>query len=489
MKINNYLSNNLNISQENFLKKGLIFKGKIIDIFESQVLIEVNEQGTIRGTISSDIDMNLGQEISFLVKSIKGSEIKIKPLIDDATKISIPLEKSGENSSISKLLENMNIKDSELSIELIENLMKQNIPLNKENISNSINILNKSIELGSLLENEQVILAWEDALSDIIKDTNNLENKTLINSSSLNEQKYVKISIPSEEQPILIKEEILDKILSLKSDITKLIITDRKEDSNIKDLSMSIKDAISEDGGINIKENLPKLISFFVKNNIEANLNNIINMKKLDQDPTKYFKNLRYIENIVKENIGKNKLEKILSPLKGIDTYNKSDTFKVKEIQKIIEEIKSYGIDDIDDELVELKNRFSFLEELNKNISFNFIPINYKKQNLDGMINFFKKKNKNIKNDNTNVLINVDTKKLGNIRVHCNLKSNNINIKISIKKDDLNLFKLNEQILIDKVSDIGYNLGNIDYILNEDIKIIDAIEQNPAATYFLDIRV
>ena len=141
-------------------------------------------------------------------------------------------------------------------------------------------------------------------------------------------------------------------------------------------------------------------------------------------------------------------------------------------------------------EINRLENKIDFLKEMDKDLSFLFLPINYGEKELDGVLTLLKEnKNKKIINDTINIFINLDTNNLGNIKISCLAKQETLSIKINIKESDLKLFKLAEQTLIDRIGLTGYEVSKIEFIVDEDLNVLDTMTTNPNPNYFLDIKV
>lgn len=470
MKVNNYFLNMPVILDKNVLKEGSIFKGKILDIFEDEVLIDVKGYGSIKADLNAEIKINIDDEINFLVKSTNGEKVEIKPLSNNQLE-QVDFPTNSENSSILKLFEkinnkNINISHSKLSTELIKNLMEYNVQLSEENLTTSIKALDKLIELSSIDNGKKVILLEKQ---DGEKD--NITYKSLDNENIENNSKVLKEFIPE------------------KSHIKYLLVTDKNSYPKKEDLSLMVKDFLFKDENIKI-EDFPKILSFLIKNNIKLSLRNIKNIREFNDNPLEFLKEFSEIKETIKNNI-KNKefinLSKIME--EGLLKKEILEINKFSQLEKIIEEVETIKSYNLKEEINILKNKINFLKEINKELSFIFIPINYKPGNLEGIINFLKGKKKKARDGKTNVFISLNTKTLGNIKISCQLYMKNINVKISINKKDLDLFKSRENHLIKKILDIGYNLKSIKYVINEDLKVIEDIATNENPTYFLDIKV
>lgn len=488
MKVNHYLFNDINVEQRNFFNKGSIFKGKIVDVFGTKILIEVKGNRIIPAILDSSVKIDVGDELTFLVKSSHKDEIHIKPIHQEEVEKLNLLKDNKSYDSISNLLKKMDVQETKTSIEIVKNLIKSNITLSKDNINNGIKIVDKLMQLSSLSEDEKVILINEPKLENQIKTLNNIINEKTIQKNTEN---IVVDDFKIKSKNVQISTNI-DKIISLKSNIKNLLIITNNSNNEEKDLTNSIKEIMSETRSINQRDNLPKLITFFIKNNIRPSLSNILNIIELNKSPNQFVEKLNNLQQLIKKELNQKELEGILSfERMMIDEKTKHIDDKYLEIQKTIEKIKSSGKLEIEKEIVNLKDKIDFLGELNKNVLFNLIPIEYKKYNLNGIMNFIKKKNKETKDNKMNVFISLNTKKLGNIRVSCNFNGSNLSLKISMESKCFDLFKNNEHILVEKLSNVGYQIHSINYILDKDIEIIDTIEAspNPNPTYYLDVKV
>lgn len=478
MRINNYFFNNFIYKDKNIFKEGSVFKGQILDIFEDEVLLEIKEYGTIKANLDNKTEININDEITFLVKSCENEIIEIKPILTEGFEERNTVKDNNNERLIDKLLvnlnnKNINIKDSKLSSELIKSLMENNVKLSEENLINSIKILDKLIDLLSLDEDKKVIF---------LEGKNNSEEN--INSDNIKEVYSKKIT----EDNIKLKEFIPNK-----SHIKHLLITDKDSYTDKKDLTSMVKEFLLENEDIKSEE-FPKIISFIIKNNIKPSLNNIQNIRKLNNDPEGFLKEFTTIKEnfkeFIKNNIGKkdfiNKTKLLQENLED-DKILKINGFK--ELEEIVEEIKTLKNYNFKEEISLFKDKMDFLKEINKDLSFMFIPLNYEPDSLKGVVNFLKEKDKKTRNGKINVFISLNTKTLGDIKVSCELYMKNINVKINIDKRDLKLFQSQEDKLTKKILDIGYNLNKIDYVFDEDLNLIDQIVFNESPRYLLDIKV
>lgn len=499
LKIENLLLNNiiLNNKEETF-KEGSTFIGKIIELLDQRALIDIKGHGTLQATLETDLKLILGDEISFLVKSSNDNKIVLKPLMVD----DIQLNNIKESSSISKLLYSFNIKETKLSIGLAENLMKYNAPITEQNLVEGIKNLEKVIQLISMNDEEKVILI-NSSVKNITTDESKEQFAPItdveIKESFKTENNNSKNITFADKESFVDKESFIDK-----EDIKYLLVVNKNDYPDKKDFSIIVKEFLGNENNVNVNANsninvsanaedeYVKLISFLVKHNIKPSLNNIKNIREFNNNPIEFAEDFKLINTLISKLEHGKTTEGLLD--NGADISSKeiisNRESKLDELQKLIQNFDSKINLQSKEELRNLENKIEFLRDLNKDLSFLFLPIHYGKDSLDGILTLLKeKKNKKTMNDKINIFINVNTNNLGNIKISCQLTGNSLNIKINIKNEDLKLFQSKEKHLIEKILSIGYILNKVEYVINNDIQIIDNIVSNPNPTYILDLKV
>ena len=377
--------------------------------------------------------------------------------------------------------------------------MDYNVPINQENLNEAIKTFDKIIQLTSLTEEDKVIL-----LSELVSEDNKMlnlnqslkeetlkpstenimENKQNISQEIIGNKTILEEDIPKNENA----KEI---ILAEKSHIKNLLIVEKNDFLEKEDISSIVK--IMLGNNVDNKEELIKIISFFTKNNIKPSLNNIKNLKELNKDPVEFSKVFEEIHLLV-DSLKNNKNSKGFKLIENNLEFNKENieksTAKVEELKKIVDNIKENTTVNLKETLKNLENKIDFLRDMNKDLSFLFLPINFSKKDLEGALTILKgKKNKNPSDNKTNIFINLNTNNLGNIKISCEAISDILSVNINIKKEDLRLFQSMEKQLVERILNIGYNIDRINFIADKDIQIIDSMGSNFNPTYFMDIKV
>src|SRR5699024_7595291 len=117
----------------------------------------------------------------------------------------------------------------------------------------------------------------------------------------------------------------------------------------------------------------------------------IQNIRKLNNDPEGFLKEFTTIKEnfkeFIKNNIGKkdfiNKTNLLQENLED-DKILKINGFK--ELEEIVEEIKTLKNYNFKEEINLFKDKMDFLKEINKDLSFMFIPLNYEPDSLKGVV-------------------------------------------------------------------------------------------------------
>lgn len=480
LKIENLLLNNLILNnKEEIFNEGYTFKGRVLELIDNLILIDIKGHGTIEAKLESNIKMTVGDEVSFLVKSVDNDEIILKPLIKDKlSRIQLSNE-CKQNNPISNLLKDINIKETRLSIGLAENLMKYNALITKQNLTDGIKTLEKLLQLSGLKDGEKVILLNSVNKIETIQKNFIIDGDSKVNLK-INKQEFVQDNI------------LEDDGLAEKVDIKSLLVIPKDEYNEGEDITQLVKEFLGNESDIDMEDEYIKIISFFLKNNIKPSLNNIRNLREFNKNPIEFVKDFKIIDEILNKH-GNNETNKIFSNDNEVTSsksiiLNKDEKFV--ELQKNIRNVGNIADSKLTEDIRSLSNKIDFLREMNKDLSFMFFPINHREKELDGILTLIKenRKNKNY-NERTNIYINVETCNLGNIKVSCQLISNFLSIKMNIKNEDLGLFKSNEKLLIEKISLIGYSLDKIEFVMDDNIEIIDTIVSNPNPTYILDLKV
>lgn len=469
MRIDNFypLQNFIFELNNSTLKEGSIINGEIIDILDGYVLLNIEDLGLIRAENRLDVSDLKGENISFIVKSIENGKIEIVPSLDENTQ-EVVFNKNNfykndniKEEVISKILKGYGILEDNTTRELVETLFEYNVPINSDSINREIKIINKLENIFNKTLNEKIIL-FNDSPDPLKEDVKNF------------------IIVGKDEYP---------------------------EKNNLNFIYDEIRNLMPND---KVSSEFIKIITFLIKNQIDVSVNNLKNLNDIIENKELIPEKLLNIVNIVEvkdsENVyEKHDTQKIFHNGKINIDFSKEDAITIKDYYKDLgnelKKIKNILENDIIKEnlnidknveknIKELEYKIDFLNEINKKMTFVYIPIEMKNFKEENSITILKKKKGSFSGkDKVNLFINLNMEYLGNVKVYCEVFDDLINLKFNLDDKNAHLFKANEEYLAHKLNEKGYRLNSINYVLDEKFNLIDTLIENHEPHYFLDVKV
>ena len=446
MRIDAYLYLNQLLKDDSIkFIEGNIIQGKIKETDGQTASIAIKGFGVIKAAVEGDVKGLDGKDVDFVVKSVEADKIELKIVSDNSLKDSSTFKIKGKEY-LSAILREFNIKNDDISIKLLENFIKYNIKVDRDNLNNGINILDK--------------------LNQII----NLEDGEIIVPVDSN-----KFDEPIENQ-----------------DLKNLLII--KDDTNMsRDKGLDIKNSfIKEINEINL--DIIKTVAFFIKHKIKPTLNNIKFFIQLNENPELFSKDYEILKNYFSDeftNFHKN----IIIKNKMLDDF--PEEIKEEYIQRLNDKISSFesrilnGDEKVNKALKEYSDKVELLKEMNKDLVFIYLPFSVKEDYKEGIITLFKNRNrKNRHNKKVNIYISLNTNNFGRLKIVCQVSGFKIDVKFgNIRNAHLDFFKSKEEELKELVKTTGYEVSSITYSINDSVKILDTLIENPNPTYYLNVKV
>lgn len=445
--------------------EGDLIEGKILEIVDDIAFIEVKDLGIIKALTQEDLNYQKGRVLTFIVKSLLPNKIELKPILNHIEYKETLELKSQTKDYLTNILKEFQIEDDPISIEFLDSLIKYNVKLDKENILGGIKIIDKLEQFLNLDKGDIVTLAnSEKEILNIGKE--DIRNFIIVDKE---ENKY-KADLTSMEK------------VGLSGRITE-------------EITAIVREYLTENPLNNeINSDMIRTISFFIKFNIKPNLNNIKNFVELKEDPSLFSEDFKILQKIVNKKFT-NLDKRIIISKEGFKNLIEESKDKYKQILDRLEELIKENIPLIDKStrkaIEELKNKIELIDEMNKELTFVYLPLGLDKDNLNGIITLLKRKEKKgSSNNKIYVCINLNTKRLGDIKISCEILNSNMNIKFNdINKEDLNLFISRENELKTLVKATGYEINSIEYLFEEDHNILDYLIVNTKPIYYLDMQV
>jgi len=468
MRIDTYLYLSQLLKDDNIkFTEGSLISGKIKEIEGKTAHIVIKGFGAIKAIVEGDVKELVGKDVTFTVKSVKPDKVELKIVIDTNLKDSLYLEKEGKEY-LRSILNQFNIKDDDTSIKLLDAFLKYNIKINRDNLNNGINILDKLNQILNLEEGETIVPI----------DSN-------------------RISIPLENQDIR-------NLLVVKDDANGII--DQSVDTlDTLDVNIDINKNTNAFKGLDIKDffiknidnmdfDIVKAVAFFIKHNIKPTLNNIKFLAELNENLELFSKDYEILKNYF-HNEFTNFHKNIIIRNGTLDAL--SEEVKEEYIQWLDRQIASFekkianGDERAKKALKEYADKVEFLKEMNKDLVFIYLPFAVGKNYDEGIITFLKnRKRKNKYDQKVNIYINLNTGNFGKLKIICQVYNLKIDVKFNNLRDkDVDFFKSKEEELKQLVNSTGYEINSITYNMKDSQKILDTLIENPNPTYYLNVKV
>lgn len=377
----------------NSLKPGDILNGKVIDIFNNENKAIINFKGyNLISQLPQNINIQKGDTINVMVYNINDKVyMKLNNLLINNNQTALSLNNSVASIDILSTLNSLKIPVNEHNLFVAQNLIKYQLPVNKENINDINNALinfmqKKGIDFRIFnIQNSSV--ANEIILSNILKfntDINEIYNiinqDTVINQNQLNDfQNLLKIS------------ERLFNFMNISAELNKWT---QGQKLNISDGSLYVNFDNLDKNSIN------NIISLFEKQGFNINKNELLFAKseviiQLNNNVSLFLNN----------NSISIKFENLINNLKEIALFfNKSRNNQIAtNLNEIILNLNNITLTkqistNLNPELYNLKNIF---DEINKNVfQPNNTKLNDNIKQIALLLNSFKNELQNIKSNN-----------------------------------------------------------------------------------------
>lgn len=492
MQINNsnslYINSLLLDSKFNFFKEGAVLEGEILEIEGEQAIIYIKDFGRIKAFIQMELTDLKGKTINFLVKSSLPNEIQLKPLLMSSRNDEIPEATQKAENYLSQILNEFEIDENPESIDYLSNLIKYNVQLNEKNIFSGIKILDKLEQLMNL-DNESIArlinlkenpnFLKEDIRNLLIVTENEVESVLNLNEEledKRNDVNQIEGIIDIDDENIALKPEANDNNARFLTALNSLKLYTNK----------SLEEPLGPD--------IVKTITLFIKYNIKPSINNLKYFLELKEDANGFLENLELFDDIEYKkftNIDK----KIMINSGGLKNIIEENYIRynnaLEKVDNYFKENLSFFNKTTIDKVEELQDKLQFLEEMNKELNFIYIPLTLDSNIYQGSVTFLKdRKKKNNPKDKINIFINLNTNTLGNVKISCEVIADIINIRFSgLNREDIELFENREKELEIAILNTGYAVGHIEYIVYSQDDFLDLLTVNKNPIYYLDVQV
>ena len=500
------------------LEVGDTVKGKLIEMLGQSVSIKTASGQMFTAALMKAADLVPGQAVELVINSITAEGI-FAELKTDNQKTSI-----SDDAKLQQLLQQMDIKPEENSLQAAKLLLKYNMPVTKENVmtlvntqksinslaqgdtpkaiallQSELNINNteipklvkmaaalepQSLQIAKVLQNKAESKAVEAKPAET-KST--MENEIKLTPNALEaSQKQSAVQKPLESNPKAIMQQLAAEIEveaskpeASKSEIVKQDLI-KQEGQKFEKLIGTIIKAFET-----VSQAKPEQAAYMLSKDIKitpAALKAIIDNTKGENKLSVQLEGMeKLVETLDKNQIDvkemKQELKKLFLKPELLQSKEKvAENFKdiIKLGAKLEILIKEQGMDHKVDTSVlqDVKGNIDFIKSVNANVNYLQIPVQINEKNTTAEIYVFndKKRSKSVNPENATILVALDLDKLGHIEslISVNKKAVNITFKVekeSFKKEISNAVETLKQALEAR----GYSLNPL--------KIIDIKEK------------
>ena len=437
----------------------------ILDITGTQVTIGTGGEGSIKAFLANNMPVNIGDVVTFVVNKDNENQVLLKPLIktDNATL-----------AIANKALEAANMPLTDKNSELVMNLVKNNMPINKESLSEFSRYMTSfpDANVDTFVELKKLGMPITSENVTQFENYINFEN-SISDSVSIISENMSKLA--EDDNGINILKEFVDFTDNTSKDTAKSYISDEK----LATLSGLVKDEELaneiKNGNLTSKELLSKLL-------------NDENFKEIAKSPvfkevSKMFMRDQFElspKDVAKDNEIKNFYERIL-----------------KETNKMQELLTSCGKQDssLFKEMSNVKDNVYFMNDLNHMMTYVQLPLKFAGQDVHSDLYVFRNKGQKIDKDDISALLHLDMDNLGKMDVYVKL-TNGVDVSTNFcleNEEMLDFIEAHMDQLNGRLEALGYKLHATTKVANTEHDIVhDFIDEGKAhkdfMRYSFDIR-
>lgn len=444
----------------NNLQKGDVIKGEILEIKGDLVLFKIMNHGVIEAKIDTHIPSLIGKPLNFVVNNIEDNLIELKAILTKNNDTPI-FNKEVDSDTYSKILMKYELIDNDVSRKIIKNIYEFNLPITKRNIVKGLKAYNKFEQVFHKEESEKVIF-----LDDNTIEINNNEDLMVHENSNLN---YKNV------------------------DISNFLVVKKNEYPSKNDLSSLFNNLFLKSKEREIDNQLLKIITYFIKKDVNITLNNIENFYEFIEDPDKFTEELMKVIKILNAenrlNFKRFKITFLENNMEDFKYYYKDLKNQLLKSQSIIRK-NNFSSHKNTEYLEKVVRKLDFLNDMNRKLALSYIPIEINNENHTGFISILSRnrKRKNIY-ENPNIFIKLHMANLDEVKIYCEFNNRTIDIIFNIKEKEINRFRKKEVLLKELLKEKGFKVQNINYKIDEKLNILDTLIVNDRELYYLDVQV
>lgn len=458
------------MAQIKALMPGQTIEGQLVEQNGKSLQLLLNNNLLLNTTLESQANLTTGQNISFEVKSNKDGQLTLRPLHMNVS----------NQATAMKALESASVKVTDETLKMVDSLMKEGMPINKE----TLQAMNRDMNLYPNADINDIVLLHKLGMP---VNENSIEQMHLYNNN--NQWMLENVSTLSQDIMDLFEQAGNDKASfdKLLQDLEALL-TDKEgaltagEDKKAL-LDPSQTDPSSQKIIIREEEARPQ-------DEQQINAKNVFDiLKNATPEKLKDAKFAASLRNALTEAIS-NKL--LMEPEKVADKdYVKNYYDKVKDVTTRMEQILAAadkGDTALAKDVSQIKNNVDFMNQINELYNYVQLPLKMAGGQANGDLYVYAKKRGHkggTEDEPLTALLHLSMEALGNMDIFLKLQNEKLSTKFCLEREELidfveaHIDELNEKLALK-----GYNTEtSVSRLEDKDRSVIDNIKsESPQIT-------
>ena len=450
----------LNSGKQLSVAVGEVLSGRVTDLQGNSILLTLENGQTLSAKLNGDMNIGIGQNLSFEVKSNANNRVELSPLYTNLNTTPTVLSALSEAS----------LPPTEKNVAMVQNMMEEGMAVNKQALLDMVENLsaNPAVSVETLVKMQKLGLSMDETTIHQFENYENFEHKivgdVLNMSDGLSNVFSDLINSADENSAFSSMSQVLDMALPEKTSDTEKpqintpVLDDKQIGAAIDDLINSLKESVSDENGITDNSTILNKANMLLKtylNDTQAFPEEIKERLSDLFDSTEF-------KDVLKDNLVK---QLTLRP------EEIREEGKVEELYKKILENGNKALDILNNSHLEsspaakaaqnLMDNVQFMNQLNEMMTYVQLPLKLSQENAHGDLYVYtNKKNLAQKDGNFSALLHLDMEHLGPMDVYVAMQQEKVNTHFYMQDEaTLDFIEANIHILDERLAKKGYKMN------------------------------
>lgn len=446
------------------LMPGQTIQGELIQKEGNNIQLLLNNDVVFNTKLSEDLSLNMGQVMTFEVKGNKNGQLVLRPLFENVS----------QDPNAVKALEAASIKVNDKTLNMVNELMKEGMPINKDilaTVNRQMNLFNEAELSDIVLLNKMNLPVNENTLNQVHLYQNNnqwmMENLTEFTNQVM---QLLDDTFAGEPNAGM---ELLNNLLQVFSEDnlsqSQTILTTVLPETSENPLQELQKMTTEIEGEVPNKENVDSKV---IANDIQTSIDIMAKNPKLSHIPEHAVRGA-----MEKELLFLMKNEMLMKPEQiSEDGYVKQYYEKLHDISSKLEALmKDSGKSEstFAKSVTQLKSNVEFMNQINETYHYIQLPLKMNERQANGELYVYSKKKTKINDDgNLTALLHLSMEHLGNMDIFLSLKQDRLSTKFCLEKEEMLDF------IEEHIDELNARLNKKGYVTDTKIGLMEKKEQD-----------